>query len=266
MNTDATLSESASQQGRLWGLRARDWAGLQEKMVLPAHRRVLERLSPATGSEFLDVGCGAGAPSALAASMGCRVHGVDAAPELLAIARERVPDGDFRVGELLSLPWADATFDYVTGFNSFQYAADPVAALGEADRVLRPGGRIGIVVWGSVEECEAVAHIRAVASLLPPPPPGAPGPLAGEQRIAEMAAEAGFTVESDERVDCPWHYADLGTALKALKSAGPIARVIDSAGESAVDDALSACLRDHRQTDGSYLFRNKFRALTARPR
>jgi SAM-dependent methyltransferase len=262
MTTDAALSESASLQGKLWGRRSRDWAELQEKVILPAHRRVFERLAPSPGSALLDVGCGAGGPSALAASLGCRVHGLDASAELLEIARERVPDGDFRLGELLSLPWPDATFDYVTGFNSFQYATDPVAALAEARRVLRPGGKVGIVVWGSVEECEAVSHMKALGSLLPPPPPGAPGPLAGEQRIADIAREAGFTVETDERVDCPWHYPDLDTALRALKSAGPVARVIDVAGEEAVDEALTRCLAGHRQTDGSYLFKNRFRALT----
>jgi ubiquinone/menaquinone biosynthesis C-methylase UbiE len=51
---------------------------------------------------------------------------------MLAIARTRVPDGDFHVGELESLPFPDGTFDLVTGFNAFQYAANPVAALADA--------------------------------------------------------------------------------------------------------------------------------------
>lgn len=264
MRIEIPLSESAALQGRLWGARAGDWAGLQEPVILPAHRRVFERLALRQGASLLDVGCGSAGACVLAAEAGCRVHGLDASEPLLAIARERVPGGDFRAGELLALPWAEQTFDYVTGFNAFQYAVDPVSALREARRVLRTGGRVGIVVWGAVEECEAVAHMRALAALMPPPPPGSPGPLAGEQRIAEMAAEAGFMVETDERVDCPWAYRDLATALRALKSAGPVARVIDEAGEAAVDAVLTACLEDHRQADGSYLFRNKFRVLTAR--
>jgi SAM-dependent methyltransferase len=263
MTVTSNLSEAADLQGRLWGARARDWVELQEPMVLPAQLRVFERLAPERGSLLLDAGCGSAGAARVAAAAGCRVHGIDAAPELLAIARERLPDADLRHGELLALPWADATFDYVTGFNSFQYAADPVGALAEARRVLRPGGYAGIVVWGSIEECEAVAHIRAVGALMPPPPAGSPGPLAGEQRIAELAAAAGFTVLSDERVDCPWRYPDLPTALRALKSAGPVVRVIEHAGEDAVDAALAACLEDFRRPDGSYLFRNRFRALTA---
>lgn len=154
---------------------------------MPAHRRVIERLGLAPGARFLDVGCGAALACTLAASAGCQVFGLDGSRPLLEIARRPIPDGDFRVGELLSLPWADNSFDFVTGFNSFQYAAEPVAALREATRVCRPGGKVGIVVWGSVAECEAVAHFKALAALMPPPPPDSPGPLASEQRIADMA-------------------------------------------------------------------------------
>ena len=57
------------------------------------------------------------------------MSGLDAAEALLDVARKRTPSGDFRQGEMEELPFADGTFDVVTGFNSFQYAADPVNAL-----------------------------------------------------------------------------------------------------------------------------------------
>jgi hypothetical protein len=64
-------------------------------------------------------------------------------------------------------------------------------------------------------------------------------------------------------VECPWHYPDLDTALKALMAAGPLSRVIQHAGREAVVAALTDCLSDFQQPDGSYLFTNKFRSLTA---
>ena len=60
---------------------------------------------------------------------GSRVGGIDAAGALLSIARERTPGGDFRQGELEALPFADAGFDLVTGFNAFQFAGEPAQAL-----------------------------------------------------------------------------------------------------------------------------------------
>lgn len=257
------LSAAAAEQGRLWGSSARAWADLQEAGVWPAQERTLHKLLVQPGESLLDIGCGAAGALRAAATMGVHVHGVDAAEPLLGIARERIPQGEFRLGEILAVPWGDSRFDVVVGFNSFQYAADPYAALREARRVLKPGGRLGAVVWGTPAECEAVAHFEAIGRLLPPRPPGAPGPLVAEQAIAQWIEAAGFTLTSDERVDCPWHYPDLDHALRALMAAGPLSRVIAAAGRAAVTTALRDCLADFRRGDGSYLFRNKFRSLTA---
>ena len=80
--------------------------------------------------------------ASIAAARGAAVSGFDAAEAMLAIARERVPAGDFRVADLEAMPFSDASFDVVTGFNAFQFAGDPVRALSEARRVARPGDRV----------------------------------------------------------------------------------------------------------------------------
>jgi ubiquinone/menaquinone biosynthesis C-methylase UbiE len=59
----------------------------------------------------------------------------------------------------MPLPLADKTFDLVTGFNSFQYAGNPVVALKEARRVSKPEGRIAIVTWGQPERMEAAGAL-----------------------------------------------------------------------------------------------------------
>lgn len=264
MSNQSGLSESATKQGKLWSARARDWAQWQERVVRPAQEAVFDAVGLGPGVRLLDVGCGAAGADLIARQRGAEVSGLDAASALLEIARERVPDGDFRLGEITALPWNDDGFDLVVGFNSFQYADDPVAALREARRVVKPGGGVGIVVWGPAEECEAVAQFRALGALLPPPPPGSPGPLAGEQEVAKWAEVAGLQVEMDKLVDCPWSYPDLDTALRALMSAGPVVSIVEQAGEHAVADALRTCLKDFKTDDGGYLFRNKFRALATR--
>ncbi len=75
--------------------------------------------------DYLDVGCGSGLAAQIAARRGAEVSGIDAADALLEIARARTPKGTFERGDLESLPFADKTFDVVTGFNSFQYAGNP---------------------------------------------------------------------------------------------------------------------------------------------
>jgi ubiquinone/menaquinone biosynthesis C-methylase UbiE len=97
----------------------------------------------------LDAGCGSGAFLRAAADHGAVVSGIDASEALLAIARERVPDADLSLGDLQRLPYADDTFDAVTGFCSFFFADDMVEALREAGRVAKPGAPVVIQVWGS---------------------------------------------------------------------------------------------------------------------
>ncbi|MEP6592990.1 MAG: class I SAM-dependent methyltransferase, partial [Acidobacteriota bacterium] len=107
---------------------------MQEGTARPLFERVLERTNVGPGTRYLDVGCGAGLACHLGATRGAEVAGLDATESLLAVARQRVPTADLRVGEMEQLPFEDAAFDVVTGFNSFQYAARPIQALAEAKR------------------------------------------------------------------------------------------------------------------------------------
>jgi SAM-dependent methyltransferase len=234
-----------------------------ESQGRPLHAEVA-RVTVKPGMTILDIGCGSGQFLQIAAEHGANVSGLDAAAGLLAVARERIPAGDLREGEMTALPWPDHTFDLVTGFNSFQYAHDFVQALSEARRVVKPGAHVVIALWGKDEDCEATAILRAIGPLLPPPPPGAPGPLAlGQDGLLErLATEAGLTPSVWVAVDCPWVFPDLETTLQANLSAGPMIRVINHAGEDAVRAALTEALKPFRLSDGSYRLENKFRYMT----
>ena len=148
---------SSPANGRLWGVRARDWADVQEGQCSAPYEAAFDEISLGPGSSYCDVGCGAGMAAQLAARRGAEVAGVDAAESLLGIARERVAVGDFRLADLEELPFADGSFDFVTGFNAFQFAANPVAALVEARRVAKPNGRIVVLTWGSPQGMDAAA-------------------------------------------------------------------------------------------------------------
>jgi SAM-dependent methyltransferase len=193
------------------------------------------------------------------------VAGLDATPELLAIASQRVRSGDFQLGDMETLPYPDGRFDVATGFNSFQYAASPVRALQAARRVVRPGGHVVIAVWGRPEETQATGYLKALGSLLPPPPPGAPGPfaLSEPEALANLAEQAGLAPRQDGAVQCPWKYPDLETALRGLLAAGPSVRAIQVAGEDRVREAVAESLAPFKRSDGTYLLDNTFRYLIA---
>jgi SAM-dependent methyltransferase len=258
---------SSPVNGRLWGARARDWADIQEGSVKAVYEAVLEHTSVGPDTRYLDIGCGAGGAIQLAAARGARVSGIDAADSLLAIARERTPEGEFHVGDLEKLPFGDAAFDVVTGFNSFQYAANPAVALGEARRVTKPEGVIVIMTWGVPEGMQAAALVAALRPLLPPPPPGAPGPfaLSDEATLRAFAASAGLTPIEVFDVDSPWVYPDETTAVRGLNSSGVSARAMEHSSEAAVSDAHRQALAPFRLADGSYRIGASFRCLVARP-
>lgn len=251
--------------GRHWGARARDWADIQEGQCRAAYEAVFDSLSLDSGSTYCDVGCGAGLAARLAADLGAEVSGIDAAESLLAIARERVAGADFRLGDLEELPFPDNAFDFVTGFNSFQFAANPVAALREAKRITKPSGRIVVLTWGSPQGMDAAAIVGALRALLPPPPPGAPGPfaLSDESALRAFATNAGLTVLEVSDVACQWHYADLDTALRGLGSSGVAAKAAEHASADAVNRSHAAALAPFRQSDGSYRLGASFRWITA---
>lgn len=131
--------------GRLWGARAQDWADLHEGLARPIYEAVFDLLGVTTGTRYLDAGCGAGMAAQMAASRGARVSGINAAQALIRIASSRTPSADFSVGDLEALPFDDAEFDAVAGFNSFQYAGNPVLALREARRVMKSSGAVVVV-------------------------------------------------------------------------------------------------------------------------
>ncbi len=262
-----TQTGTAELQGRLWSVNAADWAELQEPYVEPAFVAALDALGVKTGTRMLDIGCGAGRALRLAADRGADVSGLDASPGMLEYARRRVPGATIVQGELQSLPFPDQAFDVVTGFNSFQYAAEPSEALLEAKRVTAPGGRVLALVWSPPELSALAPHLQSLGALMPPPPPGAPGPfaLSGHDALEDFFATAGLEVARIADVECTFAYPDTPTAARALSSAGPVARVAEHAGWDVVRADIHSFLAGHLRPDGTYAIRNPFRYAMSAP-
>lgn len=261
-----TTPGTAAIQGELWGARPRDFADELEPQSRPLYQHALRRLEVGGGTAVLDAGCGSGFFCQLAADAGASVSGIDAAGPLVEIAKERVPHGDFRVGDLQFLPFADDVFDVVTGFNSFQYAADPVAALAEAKRVAKPDSQVFVLVWGRPERTELVSILSALRPLLPPAPPNAPGPfaLSEEGALEALVAQARLEPVDGGYIEAPFEFADETSLLRANLASGPATLAIRTSGEDTVRRALLEASAPFRAAHGGYRIETEWRYVIGR--
>jgi SAM-dependent methyltransferase len=264
--TQATSRGSAAVQGELWDARARDYADFQEPQCGPIYEDTIRRTGIGDGSAVLDVGCGPGGFCLLAAEAGAAVTGIDAARTHVEIARQRVPAGRFDVGDLQFLPYDDAAFDVVTAFNSFQYAADPVAALAEARRVAKPGAIVHTVVWGRAEHTELATVLRALRPLLPPAPPDAPGPFALSYpgALEVLVERSGLTPTGDGYIEVTFDYPNEQSLLRGNRANGPVVLAERTSGEAAVIDSVRAAFAHFRSSSGAYRIETEWRYVSAR--
>jgi ubiquinone/menaquinone biosynthesis C-methylase UbiE len=169
----------------IWAEQPDTWARIEEQQ-LPTYEAALA--ATGLGDSVLDVGCGTGVFLRLCADRGAAVSGLDGSERLLALARTRVPEADLRLGDMQALPFPDAAFDLVTGFTSFFYADDVVAALREAARVSR--GLVVVHTFGHPERCDVLADDSD-----------------WRPEIAdELVPQAGLAVERSFYIE--WTYAD----------------------------------------------------------
>src|SRR6185437_10604505 len=99
-----------------WGRRAVDFATLSEPGNCREYVAMHHRLGVDEGDRLLDVACGSGLAIELARLRGAVCSGVDASARLVAVARDRSPESDIRVGDMNALPWDSESFDVVTSF------------------------------------------------------------------------------------------------------------------------------------------------------
>ncbi len=257
---------SATLQSHLWGGAAHIWAELQEPIAAPLWQAMLDVAHVGPGARLLDAGCGAGGASLLAAQRGALVNGLDAAEALLAIARLRVPDGDFRVGDLEILPYAANTFDVVLAANVLPYTLRPAVVLRELARVSRRGAYL--VVAGEAAPPDPVRQAIALAlrEFLPacraehePFEHARPGVLDA------LVAEAGLRVLSADDVRCPWQYADRETAWQAHASTGPLQAAMRLVGQAPIRAVVLRALIPFATAEDAVPVITHFRYVLATP-
>jgi SAM-dependent methyltransferase len=240
-----------------WG--AGDYEATAEELA-PVAEAVVQRARISAGEDVLDVACGTGNAALLAAARGARVVGVDGAPRLLEVARDRARARgvvvDFREGDLLALPVDDGAVDVVLSVFGVIFAADAARALRELARVLRPSGRALVTAWipeGPIDAMlTAMSHVVGrITSSVPP----RRFPWSDSDAVASLAAEAGLALGATSRAELPIRAASPEAYFAAGRNhpmALAVRPVIERAGAGAeVRDAAMSVLREaNEDTDG----------------
>lgn len=134
---------------RIWSGKAEAYARTYARLCAHPAAALLDAAGAGPGSRVLDVGCGSGTVSALAAGRGARVHAVDAEPGMAEATGLAVPEAEVRTVRLPELPYEDDAFDAVVGNFVLNHVGRPREALAELRRIARPGGRVAVTVWRS---------------------------------------------------------------------------------------------------------------------
>jgi ubiquinone/menaquinone biosynthesis C-methylase UbiE len=233
-----------AESGRAWGERALDWAYLVEPYARRVNDALFDRAAVGSGTRLLDIACGSGYAAGVAAGRGAEVAGLDASEALIEIAKARTPAGDFRVGDMYALPFADDSFDVATSFNGIWKGCDD--ALREARRVVRPGGLVGLTFWGSPKRLGLLPFFAAILELSPADhaeatlnqgDTGRPGVAEQMLRAADLKFVDRGTAEAINE------FPDLDLAVRAMAAAGPSWPALQHVGNERFAETVRAALR-----------------------
>jgi ubiquinone/menaquinone biosynthesis C-methylase UbiE len=227
-----------SQVHAMWGSVAHRWgehADYIDARGAALTARLLALASPRPGERVLELACGTGGVGIAAAELVGPIGEVvlsDVAPEMTAIAAARargLANVSARSLDLERIDEPDDAFDVVLCREGLMFAVDPVAAAAELRRVLRPGGRVAVAVWGPRERNPWLAVVfDAVSAAVgaPVPPPGIPGPFSLDDagRLTDVLAAGGLDGVKVEEVAVPLRagsFDEWFTRTSAI--AGPLA-------------------------------------------
>ncbi|HET6469116.1 MAG TPA: class I SAM-dependent methyltransferase [Geminicoccaceae bacterium] len=230
----------------------------------PAHSLMLAMVALQPGERVLDVACGTGLVSLrMAEIVGATgaVVGTDISGQMVEAARrmaaERgIGNAGFERSDAEELPFPDQSFDAAVCALGLMYVPEPVAALREMRRLLRPGGRVAAAVWGARRNCGwaeifPITDARVASEVCP-----LFFQLGTRDMLARAFQEAGFIDVRAERLRTKLYYATAEGALGAVFRGGPVALAysrFDEATKQDVHAEYLASIAGYRDGSGYHL-------------
>ena len=254
----------------MWGSVAGGWrqhADFVDARSRPVTERMVAVTAPRPGERVIELGCGPGtvgiAMAPLVADEG-EVVLSDVAPEMVAVASERAASRGLRNVrgrelDLEAIDEPDASFDIAVCREALMLVVEPARAAGEIRRVLRPGGRAAIAVWGPRERNPWLGLVLDAVTAqvgVEVPPPGVPGPFSLDDpaRFEQALSGAGFDELRLEEVEVPLHASTSEEWwTRTLAMGGPVGALVAGLPEdkqAALRDRLEQAARPYATGEG----------------
>jgi len=209
---------------------------------------LLDAAGVSSGSRVLDVATGPGPIAAAAVARGAEVVGLDFSAAMISEAQRRHPSVVFREGDAEKLPFDASSFDAVVMNFGLLHLARPDAAIADAHRVLRRGGRYALTVWAPPEDAVGFGLVlKAVQTLGNPDVPLPEGPpffrFSDHDEFRRTLESAGFADVKVTVLPLTWRLSSPDAAFDAISRGGVRTAAVLRAQTPPALDAIRAAVR-----------------------
>jgi SAM-dependent methyltransferase len=263
--------EQIKQRSRaIWGLG--DYAKIADQ-IRPAARALVDACAISAGQEVLDVAAGNGNLAVIAGEEGASVVASDLSPAQVELGKARTEqeglDIEWVVADAEQLPFEDERFDCAASVFGAMFAPRPELAAQEMFRVVRPGGTVGLAVWGPYgAQAEIFTKMQSYGPGLPE---GVPEPRdwgveeIAEERLAPLASSLRL-----ERTTMRWEHATFDDLWTIYRSGGPgvaLAKSLEpGVAERMLEEVRETIERWNQADDGRIVIEAEYLQIVARKR